>query len=123
VIAGVAATLYFSQRRRDYEFASLRAMGTTPATIRRTLVIEQVGLLCYALIAGLLLGWGVLRLMVKAVRSSLGVTYPVPVLVIDWRMLAGVVVAIALASSVALGFSIRSLLHSSVTGVLRGEAE
>jgi FtsX-like permease family len=123
VIAGVAATLYFAQRRRDYEFASLRAMGTTPATIRRTLVIEQVGLLCYALIAGLLLGWGVLRLMVKAVRSSLGVTYPVPVLVIDWRMLAAVVVAIALASSVALVLSIRSLLRSSVTVVLRGEAE
>ena len=68
-------------------------------------------------------GWGVLHLMLKAVRSSLGVTYPVPVLVIDWRMLAGVVVAIALASSVALVLSIRSLLRSSVTGVLRGEAE
>jgi ABC-type antimicrobial peptide transport system permease subunit len=123
VIAGVAATLYFAQRRRDYEFASLRAMGTSPGTIRRTLVIEQAGLLSYALIAGLLLGWGVLRLMLTAVRSSVGVSYPVPVLVIDWMMLAGVVIAIALASAAALALSIRSLLRSSVTGVLRGEAE
>jgi ABC-type antimicrobial peptide transport system permease subunit len=123
VIAGVAATLYFAQRRRDYEFASLRAMGTSRGTIRRTLVIEQAGLLGYALIAGLLLGWGVLRLMLAAVRSSVGVSYPVPVLVVDWTMLAAVVVVIALASTAALALSIRSLLRSSVTGVLRGEAE
>ena len=41
VIIGVSASLYFAQRRRDYEFAALRAMGAERSQIRRTLVLEQ----------------------------------------------------------------------------------
>ena len=53
VIIGVAAGLYFTMRRRDYEFAALRAMGTGRRQIRTTLVLEQAALLGFALLAGL----------------------------------------------------------------------
>jgi putative ABC transport system permease protein len=123
VVIGVAAGLYFAQRRRDYEFAALRAMGVTPAQIRRTLVLEQSLLLGFAIVAGLGLGYLLLRVMMPYVGSSLGVPFPTPVLVFDWTALGISLLAIAAASSVALLLSVRFLMRSSVTGVLRGEAE
>ena len=50
VIIGVSASLYFAQRRRDYEFAALRAMGAERSQIRRTLMLEQGLLLGFAMI-------------------------------------------------------------------------
>ena len=123
VVLGVAAGLYFSQRRRDYEFAALRAMGTERAQIRRTLVLEQVALLGFAIVAGLALGYLMLRLVMPSVGTSLGVSYPKPVLVMDWTTLGVALVAIVVATTVGLGLAIRTLMRSSVTGVLRGEAE
>ena len=58
VIIGVAAGLYFTMRRRDYEFAALRAMGTGRRQIRPTLVLEQAGLLGFSVVAGLAIGYG-----------------------------------------------------------------
>ena len=52
VVVGVAAALYFAQRRRDYEFAALRAMGAASGQIVRTLALEQVLLLGFAVVAG-----------------------------------------------------------------------
>ena len=52
VIVGVAAALYFAQRRRDYEFAALRAMGAPSSQIVRTLALEQVLLLGFAVRRG-----------------------------------------------------------------------
>jgi putative ABC transport system permease protein len=123
VVIGVAAGLYFTMRRRDYEFAALRAMGTRARQIRRTLVLEQVGLLGFAVVAGLAIGYGLLRLVMPYVGTSLGVAYPPPVLVIDWVALGAAIVAIAVATGLALGAAVRFLMRSSVTGVLRGEAE
>ena len=57
VVIGVAAGLYFTMRRRDYEFAALRAMGTRAGQIRRALILEQVGLLGFALVAGIAIGY------------------------------------------------------------------
>ena len=123
VIIGVAAGLYFTMRRRDYEFAALRAMGTDRRQIRTALLLEQAGLLGFALIAGLGIGYWLLRLVMPYVGTSLGVSYPPPVLVLDWTALGAAVVAIALATGVALAAAMRTLMRSSITGVLRGEAE
>jgi hypothetical protein len=123
VIAGVAAGLYFTMRRRDYEFAALRAMGTGRRQIRATLVLEQVGLLGFAILAGLFIDYWLLRLMMPYVGSSLGVRFPSPVLVLDWAALAAAAVAIVVATGLALALAMRTLMRSSVTGVLRGEAE
>lgn len=123
VIAGVAAGLYFTMRRRDYEFAALRAMGTRRRQIRRTLVLEQAGLLGFALLAGLGIGYWLLRLVMPYVDTSLGVSYPAPVLVLDWPALGAAAIAIVAASALAIGAALRTLMRSSVTGVLRGEAE
>jgi ABC-type antimicrobial peptide transport system permease subunit len=123
VIVGVSAALYFAQRRRDYEFAALRAMGAAPAQIVRTLALEQLLLLGFAVLAGLGLGYLLLRLMMPHVGPSLSVSYPPPVFLMDWVSLGVALAAILGATSLALALSARSLLRASVTGVLRGEAE
>jgi putative ABC transport system permease protein len=123
VIVGVSAALYFAQRRRDYEFAALRAMGAAPSQIVRTLALEQVLLLGFAVAAGLGLGYLLLRLMMPHVGPSLSVSYPPPVFLMDWVSLGIALAAIVVATGLALALSARSLLRASVTGVLRGEAE
>ena len=123
VVVGVAAALYFAQRRRDYEFAALRAMGTASGQIVRTLALEQVLLLGFAVVAGLGLGYLLLRLMMPYVGPSLSVAYPPPVFLMDWVSLGIALAAIVAASASALALSARALLRASVTGVLRGEAE
>ena len=123
VVVGVAAALYFAQRRRDYEFAALRAMGTAPSQIVRTLALEQLLLLGFAVVAGLGLGYLLLRLLMPYVGPSISVAYPPPVFLMDWTSLGIALAVIAAGDAVALALSARSLLRASVTGVLRGEAE
>ena len=123
VVVGVAAALYFAQRRRDYEFAALRAMGAASGQIVRTLALEQVLLLGFAVVAGLGLGYLLLRLMMPYVGPSLSVAYPPPVFLMDWASLGVALAAILGSTAVALALSARALLRASVTGVLRGEAE
>ncbi len=123
VIIGVAAGMYFAQRRRDYEFAALRAMGARGPQIRRTLALEQIGLLGFAVVAGLGIGYALLRVMMPYIGTSLGVSYPPPLLVIDWPLLGAAVLAVAAATTVSLAASARVMMRSSITGVLRGEAE
>lgn len=123
VVIGVAAGLYFAQRRRDFEFAALRAMGAERAQIRRAVVLEQSILLGFSVVAGLGLGFLLLLLVMPDVGTSLGVSYPPPVLVVDWRSLGFALAAIVGATALGLALAVRSLMRSSVTGVLRGEAE
>jgi hypothetical protein len=123
VVVGVAAALYFAQRRRDYEFAALRAMGAASGQIVRTLALEQVLLLGFAVLAGLGLGYLLLRLMMPYVGPSLSVAYPPPVFLMDWTSLGIALAAILASTAIALALSARALLRASVTGVLRGEAE
>jgi hypothetical protein len=123
VIIGVAVGLSIAQRRRDFEFAALRAMGTEARHLRRTVVIEQAVLLGFAVVAGLAIGYVMLKLMLPYFGRDLGVSFPEPVLVVDSVTLGASVAAIAVATFLGLSLSMRSLLRSSVTGVLRGEAE
>ncbi|HEX9123903.1 MAG TPA: ABC transporter permease [Actinomycetota bacterium] len=123
VVIGVAVGLYFAQRRREFEFAALRAMGTEPGQIRRVLTLEQGVLIGFAVVAGAGLGFGILRLMMPYVGKSLGAAFPPPVVVVDWTSLGVSAVAIGAASAIGLLAALRALLRSSVTSVLRGEAE
>nr|MBA3691028.1 FtsX-like permease family protein [Actinomycetota bacterium] len=123
VVIGVAVSLSVSQRRRDFEFAALRAMGAEPQALARALLWEQGVLLVFAFVAGLTIGESALRLMLPYLGQDLGVPFPPPVLVVDTTALAASVVAIAIASAVGFGVALRALMRSSVTGVLRGEPE
>jgi ABC-type antimicrobial peptide transport system permease subunit len=123
VIIGVAVGLYFAQRRRDYEFAALRAMGVRPRQVLWTLATEQASLLVFAVAIGLGVGYGILRIVMPVIGPSLSVRYPPPLLAVDELALAGALVAITVTTGVGLALATRFLVRSSVTGVLRGEAE
>ena len=123
VVLGVAIGLYFAQRRREFEFASLRAMGTEPGQVSRVLLLEQGLMITFAILAGAGIGFGVLRLLMPYVGRSIGSAFPPPILVFDWPALAVSLSAIVAASAIGLLAALRALLRSSVTSVLRGEAE
>jgi hypothetical protein len=123
VVLGVAVGLYFAQRRREFEFASLRAMGTEPKQITRVLMLEQGLMIAFAIVAGAAIGFGILRLLMPYVGRSIGSAFPPPILVFDWPALAISLSAIIAATAVGLIAALRALLRSSVTSVLRGEAE
>lgn len=123
VVIGVTMALSFQQRRRDYEFAALRAMGTTPRQVRRTLVLEQVLLVGFAVLVGVGIGYAMLRLTMPYVGRSLASPVPAPELVVDSKLLLASILAIAVASATGVWVASRALLRSSVTAVLRSEAE
>ena len=123
VVLGVAVGLYFAQRRREFEFASLRAMGTEPKQVARVLLLEQGLMITFALLAGAAIGFGILRLLMPYVGRSIGSAFPPPILVFDWPALAISLSAIVVATAIGLLAALRALLRSSVTSVLRGEAE
>jgi hypothetical protein len=123
VVIGVAVGLYFTQRRREFEFASLRAMGSGPGQISGVLLMEQGAMTGFAALSGGALGFAVVRLMMPYFGKSLGSNFPPPVMVVDWSSIALCAAAIAVATAVALVLSLRALLSSSVISVLRGEAE
>ena len=123
VVLGVAVGLYFAQRRREFEFASLRAMGTEPKQVTRVLLLEQGLMITFAMLAGAAIGFGILRLLMPYVGRSIGSAFPPPILVFDWPALAISLSAIVAATAIGLLAALRALLRSSVTSVLRGEAE
>jgi hypothetical protein len=123
VVVGVGVGLYFTQRRREFEFASLRAMGSKRRQVSGVLVTEQGAMMGFAVVAGSLLGYAVVRLMMPYLGKSLGATFPAPVLVVDWRSLGIYAVAIGAGTVLGLVLALRAVLASSVTSVLRGEAE
>lgn len=123
VVIGVAVGLYFAQRRREFEFASLRAMGTAPKQVTRVLLLEQGLMIAFAIVAGGAIGFGILRLLMPYVGRSIGSAFPPPILVVDWAALAVSLAAIVAATAIGLLAALRALLRSSVTSVLRGEAE
>jgi hypothetical protein len=123
VIAGVTATLYFAQRRRDFEFASLRAMGAGPSTLRATIAREQSALIGVASIAGLLLGYVVVRLATAPLLKTVSTSFPAPVMVIDVPVLIVALIVIGVATTIAVVAATRALLRSSISAVLRGDPE
>jgi hypothetical protein len=123
VVIGVAVGLSMTQRRRDFEFAALRAMGASPRDLAGALLWEQGVLLSFAIVAGLAIGDAALRLMLPYLGRDLGVPFPAPVLVLDTVAIAASLAATVVFTFAGLVMALRSLMRSSVTGVLRGEPE
>jgi hypothetical protein len=123
VIVGVGVGMFFAQRRREFEFAALQAMGVEPSQIRRALALEQLLLVGFAAVAALGVGFLMLRITMPYVSKSLGFSYPEPVLVLDWPLLGAALLAVISATVLALAAAVRSVSRASITGVLRGEAE
>ena len=122
-VLGVSVGLYFAQRRREYETAALEAMGAGAGQVRGALLVEVILLVAFSAAAGLAIGYTMLRLTLPYVSKSLGFSYPEPVLVLDGTLLAGALLAIVVATGVALALALRAVGRLSVTDVLRGEAE
>jgi FtsX-like permease family protein len=123
VVIGVALGLYFGQRRRRFEYAALRAMGTEPGQTMGALVGEQAVLVGFSLVAAFSLGYALLRLMLPYVSQNIGVSFPRVVLVLDWVSLGLFAAAVVGATALGLVLAARSLARASVTSVLREEAE
>ena len=123
VIAGVTATLYFAQRRRDFEFASLRAMGTSAPTVRSTIAREQIALVAAASVAGIALGSIVLRLVRAPLLTAVHTVFPTPSIRVDVTMLVTALIVIGVATAIAIVAATRAALRASITTVLRGDPE
>jgi predicted lysophospholipase L1 biosynthesis ABC-type transport system permease subunit len=98
-------------------------MGAEPSQISRILLLEQGAMIVFAIVAGAGLGYGILRLVMPYIARSIGSAFPEPVLTIDWVSLAIALAAIVAATAIGLLTALRALVRSSVTSVLRGEAE
>jgi hypothetical protein len=123
VVIGVGVGLYFAQRRRRFEFAALRALGTEHRTMLAVMIGEQTAIVGFSLLGAFLLAAWLLRLMMPTLGPSINRGFPAPVLVTDWFALAVFVVAVVAAAGVSLALAIGATLGSSVTSVLRGEVE
>ena len=123
VIAGVMATLYFAQRRREFEFASLRAMGAKGTTVRDTIAREQIALVGVATVAGIALGDVVLRLVRTQLLTAVTTTFPAPTITVDVRVLVVAVLVIGVAAATAVAAATRAALRAPITTVLRGDPE
>jgi ABC-type lipoprotein release transport system permease subunit len=123
VIAGVTATLYFAQRRREFEFASLRAMGASAPTVRDTIAREQIALVGVATLAGIALGYVVLRVASGPLLDAVNTTFPAPRIVVDIRLLVVALVVIGVAAATAVAAATRAAMRAPITTVLRGDPE
>jgi hypothetical protein len=123
VVIGVGVGLYFAQRRRRFEFATLRALGTERRTMLAVMIGEQVAIVGFSLVTAFLLSGWLLRLMMPALGPSIARGFPSPLLATDWRAIALFTLAVVIAAGVSLALAIRATLGTSVTSVLRGEVE
>ena len=123
VVIGVGVGLYFAQRRRRFEFATLRALGTERRTMLAVMIGEQAAIVGFSLVTAFLLSGWLLRLMMPALGPSIARGFPSPLLATDWRAVAVFTLAVVIAAGVSLALAIRATLGSSVTSVLRGEVE
>jgi predicted lysophospholipase L1 biosynthesis ABC-type transport system permease subunit len=123
VVIGLAVSLYFGQRRRQFEFAALRALGAEHGQLVGALVGEQAFLVGFALIGALGLGYALLRLIMPYAARNLTTSIPPGLLRVDWVAIAvfGAAVVGVVCAAIALG--VRALFGTSVPAVLRGEAE
>jgi predicted lysophospholipase L1 biosynthesis ABC-type transport system permease subunit len=123
VVVGVAVSLYFGQRRRQFEFAALRAMGAERRQLLGALLGEQAFLVAFALAAALGLGYVLLRMILPYAARNLSSAVPPGLLVVDWTALGTFAAAVVAATAIGIALGVRALFASSVPSVLRGEAE
>jgi hypothetical protein len=122
-VIGLAAAMYFGQRRREFEFAALRAMGAGRGKMVGSLALEQALLVGFAIAVAVGLGWWLLRLIAPYVTPTVSARVQLPGLRLDTGTLAVLVGTTVAAAAVGLGLAVRDLLRASVTGTLRQEVE
>ena len=120
VVIGVSVGLSLAQRRRGFEVAALRAMGTRRREIAGAMVLEQAVLLGGSVVAGGALGLLLLRLMMPSLGLAAG--FPPAVLALDPATLGAALALIAGATAIGLWVAVRAVLRASVTDALREEA-
>jgi len=98
-------------------------MGAGAPSLRGTIAREQFALIGVASIAGVLLGYVVVRLATAPLLKTVSTSFPAPVMVIDVPALIVALIVIAVAAAIAVVAATRALLRSSISAVLRGDPE
>ena len=105
-VLAVGSTIFMvsvTARRRTVELASLAAVGVTPRTLRRSLVLEQLLVLGVGLSSGIVAG----AVATVAALPSIPETFaPGPAPPLDLGLPSGAIGVIALAVTVALGITV-----------------
>ena len=123
IVIGLGVALYFGQRRRIFEVAALRALGTDRGQMFAAVVWEHAVLTGFSLVGAVLLGYGLLRLILPYAAPDLATAVPPGGLVMDWRAIGAFVGAVAIVAVAGVTLGLRAAFRSSVPSVLRGEAE
>jgi putative ABC transport system permease protein len=113
-VAGAILGLYMSARRRRYEYAALVASGVARRTLRRALLAEQVTVLGFGAVVGTAAGLAAAALVLPNVPEFIGpvvaplsYTPPAGQLAVLLGVAAALMLAAAVAASVALVHSVR----------------
>lgn len=107
---GFSVSVTASVRERRTQRALLAALGVSRGAQARQLCLEQLMLSGPAAVAGLLLGAGLARLLVRAVTLTASAAAPVPpaLLVIPWALAAGLAAVVATVPVLAAALTIAS---------------
>jgi hypothetical protein len=113
-VAGAILGLYLSARRRRYEYAALVASGVARRTLRRALLAEQVTVLAFGAVVGIAAGLAAAAVVLPNVPEFIGpvapplsYTPPAGQLAVLLGVAAALMLAAAVAASVALVHGIR----------------
>jgi ABC-type antimicrobial peptide transport system permease subunit len=113
-VAGAILGLYLSARRRRYEYAALVASGVARRTLRRALLAEQVAVLGFGAVVGIAAGLAAAAVVLPNVPEFIGpvapplsYTPPAGQLAVLLGVAAALMLAAAVAASVALVHGIR----------------
>jgi hypothetical protein len=120
---GFLVTVAFMARERVAELAVLRALGESRQELVRMLTIEQLALLGYGLIGGLLLGLALGWVVIPYAWLTPAGTVPVPApaVSVPWAELAAAALAIGAALCLGAMALIGLATRSSVAGELRSQ--
>jgi hypothetical protein len=113
-VAGAILGLYLSARRRRYEYAALIASGVARRTLRRALLAEQVTVLAFGAVVGIAAGLAAAAVVLPNVPEFIGpvapplsYTPPAGQLAVLLGVAAALMLAAAVAASVALVHGVR----------------
>jgi hypothetical protein len=113
-VAGAILGLYLSARRRRYEYAALVASGVGHRTLRRALLAEQLAVLGFGAVVGVAAGLAAATVVlpnvpefIGPVAAPLSYTPPAGQLAVLLGVAAALMLAAAVAASVALVHGIR----------------
>jgi putative ABC transport system permease protein len=113
-VAGAILGLYLSARRRRYEYAALVASGVARRTLRRALLAEQLAVLGFGAVVGIAAGLAAAAIVLPdvpeftgPVAAPLSYTPPAGQLALLLGVAAALMLAAAVAASVALVHGVR----------------